>query len=67
MNFMNESNIDRILRVVGGIVLLVLGWGSLVTGTVGEVFKWVGLLALLTGLAGFCPVYWVLKFRTNKK
>jgi len=62
----NESGIDRIVRVVLGIVLLVLGWGGIVTGGLGVFFKWFGLLPLITGLVGFCPAYWLLKFRTNK-
>ncbi len=62
----NQSNLDRIIRVVVGIVLLVLGWGGMVTGGLGEVFKWLGFIPLLTGLVGFCPLYALLKFRTNK-
>jgi len=62
----NESNIDRIIRVAAGIILLVLGWGNFVTGGVGEVFKWLGFLPLITGLIGFCPLYALIKMRTNK-
>ena len=62
----NESNIDRMIRVVAGIILLGLGLFGVVTGTLGLVFKILGSLALLTGLIGFCPVYALLKFRTNK-
>jgi hypothetical protein len=62
----NESNIDRVIRVVAGIILLGLGLFGVVTGTLGLVFKILGSLALLTGLIGFCPVYALLKFRTNK-
>lgn len=62
----NESNIDRIIRVAAGIILLVLGWGNFVTGGVGEVFKWLGFLPLITGLIGFCPLYALIKIRTNK-
>ncbi len=62
----NESGIDRIIRVMIGLVLLVLGWGGFVTGTVGIIFKILGFIPLLTGLIGFCPLYWLFKFRTNK-
>lgn len=62
----NESMTDRIIRVVLGLVLLVLGWGGFVTGTWGVIFKILGFLPLLTGLVGFCPAYALLKFRTNK-
>ncbi len=55
----NESSIDRALRVVFGIVLL-----SLVV--VGPKTMWglLGLVPLLTGLVGFCPLYRVLGVST---
>jgi hypothetical protein len=62
----NESNIDRYIRVIAGIALSVLGWANIVPGTFGLIFKIVGGLALLTGLVGFCPIYAIFKFRTNK-
>ena len=66
MNFINESNADRIVRVVLGIVLLALGWGSVVTGGFGVFLKIFGFLPLLTGIVGFCPAYAIFKYRTNK-
>jgi hypothetical protein len=55
----NESSIDRALRVVIGIVLL-----SLVV--VGPKTLWglLGLVPLLTGLVGFCPLYRLLGIST---
>ena len=66
MSFINESSIDRILRVVVGIVLLALGWGGVVTGGLGLAFKIIGFIPLLTGLVGFCPLYALFKVKTNK-
>ncbi len=62
----NESNLDRIIRVVLGIVLLALGWGGFVAGTWGLVFKILGFVPLLTGFVGFCPLYAIFKFSTKK-
>ena len=62
----NESNMDRIMRVVLGIVLLVLVLTSVVTGFLGIVFIVLGAVALLTGVAGVCPLYMALKIRTHK-
>lgn len=55
----NESSADRLLRVVVGIVLLSLTF-------LGPKTLWglVGLVPLLTGLAGFCPLYRVLGIST---
>ncbi|MBA4399130.1 MAG: DUF2892 domain-containing protein [Chloroflexi bacterium] len=66
MKYINEAGWDRILRVLVGILLLALGFGSVVAGTLGLVFKIIGTLLLVTGLVGFCPVYALLKVRTKK-
>jgi hypothetical protein len=62
----NVANWDRIARVVLGIILLVLGWGGIVTGGWGVFLKIIGFVPLLTGLLGYCPIYGLLKFGTKK-
>lgn len=62
----NESNLDRIIRVIIGVVLLVLGWGGFIGGTWGLVFKIVGFLPLITGLSGYCLIYSIFKISTRK-
>lgn len=66
MKFVNEAGWDRIARVVLGVVLLVVGFGVL-GGTGGTVLGIVGLIPLVTGLAGYCPLYSVFRFRTNER
>lgn len=65
MSFINEAAWDRIARVALGIVLLALGWGGAVDGTLGTIFKYLGLVPLATGLIGWCPLYAIFKFRTS--
>lgn len=55
----NEGTLDRAMRVIAGIVLLAL----LYTGTIG-IWGWVGLVPLLTGAIGWCPLYTVLGIKT---
>ena len=63
----NESNVDRIIRAVAGIVMLYLGFGGALTGALAIVVGVIGAVLLLTGAVGFCPIYAVLKFSTLKK
>lgn len=55
----NVGGIDRILRIVGGIVLIALT----LMGTIGA-WGWIGLVPLATGLFSSCPVYSLLGFNT---
>ena len=63
---LNESGLDRIIRVVIGIVLLALYFMNVVSGALGIAFIVVGLIAVVTGAVGFCPLYALLKLKTNK-
>lgn len=62
---MNEGTADRVIRIIAGIALLALGWGEVVTGTLGTAFKVLGFVPLLTGLVGWCPLYAVAHLSTR--
>lgn len=53
----NVGGIDRILRIVIGLVLI----GLTLTGAIGA-WGWLGLVPLGTAAIGFCPLYTVLGF-----
>ncbi len=55
----NEHIIDRVVRVIAGLILITLA----ATGTIG-VWGWLGVLPVVTGLAGFCPGYAIFGFST---
>jgi hypothetical protein len=61
----NEGTVDRALRVVAGVALLVIGF-AVVGGTAGTIMGIVGLVPLLTGLVGWCPLYSVFGIRTTE-
>jgi hypothetical protein len=67
MKNLNEAGWDRVVRVIIGVVLLVLGWGGFVTGGWGIAFKIIGFIPLITGLIGWCPIYAILKTGTKSK
>lgn len=51
----NVGTIDRVLRVLVGLVLI----GLAATGKVG-LWGYIGVIPLLTGLFSFCPAYALL-------
>ena len=58
----NMSNLDRGIRVILGVALLILI--LLLSGGI----RWIGLIGLnllLTGIVGFCPLYALFKIKTN--
>ncbi len=62
----NESGVDRLIRVVLGIALLALNFAGVVTGGWGIVLLVLGGISLITGIAGICPLYALLKIRTKR-
>lgn len=55
----NVGTIDRVLRVGGGALLVVLA----LIGTIGW-WGFIGMVPLATGLMGSCPAYTLLGIRT---
>jgi len=57
----NEGSIDRLLRIIVGIVLIALVFVGPQTP-----LGWIGVVPLLTGLVGYCPAYSLFGIRTCK-
>ncbi len=57
----NESGIDRGVRIVVGIILIALVF----VGPKTE-WGWIGLIPLITGIVGACPLYAVFGIKTCK-
>jgi len=62
---LNECNWDRILRVALGLILIAAGIA--VWGVWGIVLGLVGIIPLLTGIIGWCPLYALFKIQTCKR
>jgi hypothetical protein len=58
----NVGTTDRVLRVLFGLVLL-----SLVFFGPQTAWGWLGLVPLLTGLFGTCPIYALLGISTARR
>lgn len=55
----NVGQIDRAVRIVLGLVLLIMAFRGMYTP-----WTWLGVVPLLTGLIGWCPPYSLLGINT---
>ena len=55
----NVGGIDKVLRIIIGLVLI----GLAASGVVGA-WGWIGIVPLLTGVFGSCPAYTLLGLNT---
>ena len=62
MSKLNIGNIDRALRILMGLVLVVLA-GSGVIG----VWGYIGIVLVVTGTIAICPLYTLLGIRTTSR
>ncbi len=65
----NENGVDRALRLVLGVVLLVASymWFGVADGAItGIIAAVIGAVLVITGLVGFCPAYRLVGMSTCK-
>jgi hypothetical protein len=60
--FRNEGTLDRVMRVVVGLALITLVFTGPQTA-----WGWIGIVPLVTGLIGFCPVYRLFGINTCRR
>ena len=60
MTMCNSGMIDRAVRMI-------LGFALIVAALSGFVWGWIGLVPLVTGAVGFCPLYSILGLNTGCK
>lgn len=61
----NESSLDRIIRGILGLALLLVAFLAVPAGALQIVLAIIGVVLLLTGAVGFCPLYRVLGLSTK--
>ena len=59
----NVGTVDRIIRIVLGLALLCL---LFILHGASRFWGLIGLIPLITGLVGYCPLYSLLNIKTNK-
>lgn len=63
----NMGNIDRIIRVLIALLVIVLYFSNIITGTLGIVLLALAGIFVLTSLISFCPLYTIFGINTCKK
>jgi hypothetical protein len=63
----NMGNIDKIIRILVAIVIAVLFFTNVISGTLGIVLLVLAGVFVLTSLIGFCPLYPLVGINTCPK
>lgn len=63
----NEGGADRLIRIILGILLFIIGWGVLKNNLLGIIFDILGIILFITGITGFCGLYKAFGIRTTKE
>jgi hypothetical protein len=62
----NVGSIDQIIRYLLAAVLIILFATKIVTGVLGYILLAVAVVFIVTALLNFCPIWWMIRVRTNK-
>ncbi len=63
----NMGNVDKIIRILIAVIIGVLYFTNIITGTLGIVLVIVAVVFVLTSLVGFCPLYLLTGMNTCRK
>jgi hypothetical protein len=63
----NVNSIDKVIRILLAVVLVVLILTNLVAGTLAIIFGVLAVVLLLTSFLSFCTIYALLNISTLKK
>ena len=63
----NMGTIDRVIRIVLAIVVVILYMAGSISGTAAIILGILAVVFVLTSLIGFCPLYVPLKISTIGK
>jgi len=60
----NVGSIDKILRIIVGLVLLAYGLGFIAPDTGYNMWGFIGIVPIVTALMGWCPAYTLIGVKT---
>jgi hypothetical protein len=62
----NMSDLDRALRILAAIAIIVLYYTNVISGTLATILLVVAAIFILTSFVSFCPLYYLFRFSTRK-
>ena len=63
----NMGTIDKVIRILIAVVIAILFYTQVITGTLGIVLVALAAIFVLTSLISFCPLYLPFGLNTGKK
>jgi hypothetical protein len=63
----NVGSIDRVIRILIAVVIVVLYFTNIISGTLGIILLILAAVFAVTALINFCPIWSVLGISTKKK
>lgn len=63
----NIGTKDKIIRVILAVIVAVLYFLHLISGTLAIILLIVAGILILTSIISFCPIYWPFKISTGRK
>lgn len=63
----NLGSTDQIVRVVIAIIIAILYFTHVISGTMAVVLGALAIIFVLTAAIGFCPIYWPFNISTRQK
>jgi hypothetical protein len=63
----NMGNADRIIRVLAAVVIAILYFAELISGTAAAILGALAIIFIATSFMSFCPLYMLFGISTRKK
>jgi hypothetical protein len=63
----NLGMIDRVIRILIAVVVTVLYFKGIISGTLGIILLILAAVFVLTSFLSFCPIYWTLGLSSRPK
>lgn len=64
---LNVGTLDKFVRIGAAVLIAILYFANIISGTLAIILMVVAAILLVTGLVNFCPLYWALGLSSRPK